>query len=266
MNRKTFILLFAGLLIAGFGGVLLWDDPEPGSGPVSVEAGTGSNPVPDASAISAEPSGSKPGASVLEQTRAWLGDLRGRDGVTQEWLVEGERILTNRRELLKSLIIVDPEQALEQALSDAERSLVPDELRHLLEQPVHGVGDLNLVIACGEDHPPGEHPTSETWREVHMAEKILKAHVYGNRNGMQTLVNVPLHGIAIDGEMAVAESPMQVIEVAADGAVRARFGEHDLTFPSRSAFDEAAEAVLAAERAHEGPVVTYPDLTSFTQP
>jgi hypothetical protein len=134
---------------------------------------------------------------------AWLAaDPQAR--IQREVLAEGERLAQARRSTLKGLIRTDPRSALALTVPLQTRQQLPDSIRRHLEVQVSGAGSLNVLVA--DDF---EHGTCEVSREVRIGGRSYEAFVYGRRLRDKCQTNVLLHGIAVDGAMAVAEDSAQ---------------------------------------------------------
>lgn len=111
----------------------------------------------------------------------------------------GEGLAWKRREALLTLIETDPEKALQLAAPYKWRVALPARITQYFETWVDGRGDLNVAIATDF-----EHASTRTIREVSVAGQTFKAFVYGRRNGQVSQTQIPLHGIAFSGKMAVS--------------------------------------------------------------
>jgi hypothetical protein len=121
-------------------------------------------------------------------------------------LVEGERLALKRREAMLNLIQTDPGKALAQAAPFAWRQQLPPRVTALLEEQLDGRGDFN--VAVGTDFA---HGTTSVFRNVQMGGKTYQAFVYGWRLAEPCKTGIPLHGIAISGQMAVQADPLRQI-------------------------------------------------------
>jgi len=125
-------------------------------------------------------------------------------------LQEGLRLAQDRRDVLKELIRKDPRTALEHALPFALRRGLPKEVFSLLEIRLDGRGDLD-VIAVGV--PGGSGPSAPRIdRTVRLGSERFEVFVYGRRTGQRSRKALPVHGIALDGLMALHESPVRILE------------------------------------------------------
>jgi hypothetical protein len=131
-----------------------------------------------------------------------------------------------RRTSLGRMISTDPRQALLLSLPPADRRGLPKFAMALLENRIHATGDLLLKIeetipGTGQDTPPqlpdltdnpdpqiSRLPKSRTYWRVRLGQAEYQASVYGLRLQHQTKFDTPIHGIALDDQMAISESPL----------------------------------------------------------
>lgn len=123
---------------------------------------------------------------------------------------EGVALARRRREELRDLIVSDPRRALELAIPHAVRSRLPGTVVGQLEERVEGQGDYEVLAAVAAAGAEGTVPG--VMRKVVMDGRRFTASTYGQRMFQPTLFGVPLHGIAVDDQMALAESPIRRLE------------------------------------------------------
>ncbi len=139
--------------------------------------------------------------------RAWA-DAEGASSAAPHSLARGVELARERRAALAALISTDPERALAEAVPPLVRQRLPAEVRALLEEPVSARASFRVLAAL---------PTTAAGPPAVRREVVLPggatyaASVYGARLRQPTADNVPLTGIALDGTMAVAESPVRVM-------------------------------------------------------
>lgn len=124
---------------------------------------------------------------------------------------EGVRLASQRRVAMKMLIQRDPERALQRAISESSRRAMPPAVAQLLERRVDERGDL-FVDAAGAGISPLPKGANVITRTAVVGGEELQAYVYGHRSTQPSRENIPLHGIAIDGELALSEWPGRVLE------------------------------------------------------
>ncbi len=124
-------------------------------------------------------------------------------------LVEGERLAWQRREAMLELIENDPKSAIELSVPFELRQSLPREITKFFEEQVDGRGDF--MVAVGTDFSSG---STATWRRVQLGERNFQAFVYGRRQSQISRTSIPLHGVALDGKLAVATEPLRVLSVA----------------------------------------------------
>ena len=163
-------------------------------------AGPGEN---QAAAISTE---------KVEAFQGWIERWQAAGADARETLLEeGTRLATARREEFKRLIVADPKRALEQTVPRVVRQALPEAIIALLEKPVSTAGDYTVRMGVPA---PGTQPPfpNLTERFFETAETNYKAHVFGRMEGAISRKGIPLRGVAVDRELAVAESPVRVLE------------------------------------------------------
>lgn len=176
--------------------------------------------------------------------RSWLteqlrGDTAGGD--------DGLALARQRRAALKELIRLDPEAALAHAIPTQARKKLPSSILDELEKPIDARGSYEVLIGCGDQG-------AETDRWATIGGVRYSAHVYGRRLASLTKENFPIHGIAIDRELAMSEEPFRRLldeEVTAPGAIGGEIavlsGDSRRTFSSPDELAAWARSMSAAE-------------------
>lgn len=113
-----------------------------------------------------------------------------------------------RREAMEKLIKENPRRALANAIPLAERAQLPAGVTDLLEQRVDGFGTLAKIYATAL---PGEAPIAPI-DHAYVNGESYDAFRYGARENLPGLTDASLHGIALDGSLAVLDSPVRVLE------------------------------------------------------
>ena len=119
---------------------------------------------------------------------------------------------------MAELIQTDPQKALALTIPFGWRNALPASVTRFFEQQVDGRGALDVAVA--EDI---EHVNERTMRWARINGQKYEAFVYGRRlrSGCQT--QVPLHGIVLDGKMAVSAEPIRLLGPdEADALAKAR--------------------------------------------
>jgi hypothetical protein len=122
-------------------------------------------------------------------------------------LAQGEALAWRRREALRELIATNPAQALAHAVPFHWRAELPPRITRHFERRVDARGDL--VVAIGTDLA---RQRATTYREAETAGERFQVFVQGRREALVTQTNVPLHGIAIDGRLALLNEPLRPLE------------------------------------------------------
>jgi hypothetical protein len=139
--------------------------------------------------------------------KAYLGatDEVGR----REMMGEGLELVEARRAAFKAKIVADPRGAIESAVPMVVRQALPEAIEARLERRVAAVADVE-VQAVSEGSGP-EEPVVRYFTRFGGEE--LRTYVYGRRTGQNSLKQVPVNGVAMDGVMALNESPLRVMEL-----------------------------------------------------
>lgn len=149
--------------------------------------------------------------NALDSFEAWLQSyLRGSNGERMRIESVGLHLAQARRAALRELIESDPERAWESRVRWAARKELPAEIREQLEEMVSARGDLEVSGAIPFANQKTEFRPIVRWAAF--AEKSYMAFVYGRTAGQSTRRNISLHGIAIDGALAVADSPLRILD------------------------------------------------------
>ncbi|MBL4574737.1 MAG: PKD domain-containing protein [Opitutaceae bacterium] len=183
------------------------------------------------------------------------------DRMRQKLLDEGVALASRRRDFMKWLISEDPELALSLAVSEEVLKQLPEEVAGLIERGVSGKGFYGVLAVCGESLAPSGGIGAEKKgsfsgrisREVVFNDLTYRAHVYGRRAGLGTRESLLIHGIAIDDDLALYDTPYQILEGSASrlsfkGRIVARIGDRIETFESVEAFEEVALALVEKEK------------------
>lgn len=178
-------------------------------------------------------------SGVFSEFETWCGQyLQGKTADVSEQLRRGQYLAIKRRELLRELIVIAPKAALEHAVTSYTYRRLPASITANLEGVVSGSGDF-LVYVIDQDH----YTRSLIKREVVLGGSRYTAFVYGRRETMTTKFSIPLHGIVVDGSMAVAEEPVRRLapqELAAQvrplsiGEVRVEVGGEIVSFSNEA--------------------------------
>ena len=119
----------------------------------------------------------------------------------------GRELARARRESLVELIRTDPEAAISSALPYEVRLEMPGEIVALLEEPISTAGDYDMISVCFDALNPG----GNLIRKAHVDGRTFDVFTYGERLEVTTKRGLSLHGIALDGAMALANDPVRVI-------------------------------------------------------
>ena len=133
--------------------------------------------------------------------------------IRKQLLEKGVRLSVARAPILKSLITVDPERALEVAVSHGACKKLPPAVLENMEAWHTEVADFKAVHACyNHNKLKGRIKRWATLSDGRTCE----AFVYGDRRYMPTLSNVAISGILIEDKMAVSEKAYRIVKEMPD--------------------------------------------------
>jgi hypothetical protein len=191
--------------------------------------------------------------AAFAQVRAfesWLTDFRRADPTAAVSLTPKGRVLAEaRRAGLKYLIETAPRRALEFALAADVRAELPTEVQSLLEQRLDARGNFEVVVSCYGTQTRTDH-------FVEVDGHRYAAYVFGRRDQEATKNNVPLHGILLDGAVALEETPYRLLDDGEKAALHlpelqlgVMVGNDAIPLADPADFKALAEHLIAAESA-----------------
>ena len=141
----------------------------------------------------------------------WTAKYLAADAAQRPALVEeGENLATLRRAELADLIRRDPEQALAVAVPFGVRSQMPGTIAAQFEKRVSGRGDYAVLATVPREDAPAAAPA--IIRQATIGKEEFTAYVFGDRVNQRTALNVSLHGIALEGALALSDSTVRVLD------------------------------------------------------
>ncbi|HEX3084406.1 MAG TPA: hypothetical protein VHP99_07795, partial [Pyrinomonadaceae bacterium] len=126
-----------------------------------------------------------------------------------ESVSRGVDLAARRRALLKELIRSDPARALRLAVPKETLRKMPVEVQTNLEEQISAHGDFMVLVSDEMDPVRGVFVAARVDRKVVIRGRVYEAAVYGRWLDMACKKDIPIAGIAIDGVMAVDESPLR---------------------------------------------------------
>ncbi len=132
--------------------------------------------------------------------------------------VEGQRLLTERRQAMAGMIASDPEAAILLTPTLVQRAMLPPKLRDSLEQIVSGEGFYGVKAICNHG-PEAEHGAGcRIENEVFLDRHSYKATIYGTRWERVTEESASIYGVALDGVLALHQDDVVVLPAGAVSA------------------------------------------------
>ncbi len=197
-------------------------------------------------------------AAPVEAFRTWTDLFRAAPSEERAAMVDdGVALARARRAKMSEWIQDDPERALTEAVPLEVREVLPAAVTQLLESRVSGVGELRVLARDGGIASPGDGVLRTA--DIHGVRYV--AHVYGRRARQLTQEGAALHGIALDGHMAVDASPVRVLErgeIALRAAARngmARVGGDASADAPQQAFVQVGDEVWGVADADDVAVI-----------
>ncbi|MBI3192576.1 MAG: hypothetical protein HYZ36_07920, partial [Pedosphaera parvula] len=220
---KRPLVLLGGLFFVGVLLVLLWSPRrrlenaavQPVAAPVMpVPPAKSPSVAPAASSTVAGPAGvpfapATEGGPVvtLSRFRDWAGRYAKASAEERAAMLQlGGALALERRDIMMDLIKHHPKEALKQALPYGVRKTMPPEILALLEVPVSGRGDFTSYCAYQQRAGGGVS------REAEINGRTYDAYIYGARMQQWSLRAAALWGVALDDQLALAESPLRILD------------------------------------------------------
>jgi len=170
-------------------------------------------------------------------------------------VAEGVRLAKRRQPAMRRLIATQPHLALQRAVPRLAK--LPEPVARYLEQHAEGLAEYTVTVACGG---PG-HRSCKVERTLELNGQRLTPRWQGRRAHLGSKSGLPVHGIVLDGQMAIADEPARELAAAEKTALGLPAAQTVLSLAgARRAFDSPAAAaawqqkLFAAEQAL-GPAV-----------
>jgi hypothetical protein len=125
---------------------------------------------------------------------------------------EGVTLARARRAEMRRMIVIDPQRALAVTIPAALRRSLPPAVLSELETRHAGRGEFSWLASQPKSGAPRAAPALH--RIIYLDGITYTARPYGRREAQLTKEGASLHGIALDGEFAVHESPLRVLDPA----------------------------------------------------
>lgn len=176
----------------------------------------------------------------------WAADYAG--SPSSQKIPEGLALAKARRAVMHDLIRRDPETALANATPEFVRRGLPAEIRGLLEEKIDAWAAMKVYGTTGGD-PDQDSPA--VIRRAELADgRQFNAFVYGHREFIATVENLPVQGVAVDGDLAVSEWPGRVAEALEADEAKAQLSADPICSESglETSANNTETALLTGER------------------
>ena len=170
--------------------------------------------------------------------KSWVADF----AASNADIAEGVKLARDRRAALLDLIEKDPRRALELAVPESVRRKLPASVLAELEERVSGRG--NLLVAAATALPGREHEVPAVMRTVAVSGREFETFTYGRRESAMSREQIAVHGIALDGRLAMSEWPARVLEPVEAAEARASLSTPPLCPVSGAVLDEHGDEVV----------------------
>jgi hypothetical protein len=152
-------------------------------------------------------------------------------------VAEGVRLAKQREPAMRRLIATQPQLALQRAVPRLAK--LPEPIALHLEQHTEGLVEYTVTVACGG---PG-HRSCNVQRSLLLNGQRLTPHWLERRAHLGSKSGLPVHGIVLAGQMAIADEPARELSTAEKTALGLAPNQTVLSLASeRRAFDSPAEA------------------------
>ena len=162
----------------------------------------------------------KPQPAAMTAFREWTERYRSATSAERAGLeAEGVALARARRPEMLRLIQDDPQRALAVTAPAMMRRILPAAVLDQLEVRVAGRGDFAVVAGTPA---PGQEGTAPLRRRIAFIDRVTyTVHSYGRREAQLAKEGASLHGVALEGHLALHESPLRALEPGEvpDGAV-----------------------------------------------
>jgi regulation of enolase protein 1 (concanavalin A-like superfamily) len=140
----------------------------------------------------------------------------------------GVELAANRRVEMKNLIVSDPQQAIRSTVPYEVRSQLPQRVVDRLEVPVNALGEYLVEAVVPEQ---GRKLMGlPIIRTAKIPGETYRVHAFSDGLQRPTRADVPIHGIAVDGELALNPTPYRRLP-RAEVVYRQSKGEANETCP-----------------------------------
>jgi len=168
----------------------------------------------------------------------WLSRYESAPADAKPGLVaEGVRLAKRREPAMRRLIATQPRLALQHAVPRLAK--LPDQISRHIEQHAEGLAEYTVTATCGG---PG-HRSCTVERSLELNGQRLTPRWLVSRAHLGSKRGLPVHGIVLGGQMAVADEPARELSAAEKTALGLPANQTVLSLAGeRRVFDFPAEA------------------------
>ena len=158
----------------------------------------------------------------LKAFSGWAGQFSSATPAEKGQLIKaGVELAKERRLVMADLIEFDPAAAVAAAIPQEVRAELPEEVLAHTERRISGVGNLDVYGITPARGAKQSVPLIE--RTARLGGRAYQANTYGVLASFGTVKDLYMHGVAVDGRIALADAPVRTLEagekVAAGAAI-----------------------------------------------
>ena len=128
----------------------------------------------------------------------------------QAMAADGLRLAAQRREIMRGLIQNNPQAAIAYAIPVWRAGEIPLDIRQIIEKRISGIGDLDVLGVTPARN--SSQPIKPVQRTAHFGLESYEASVYGRLATVGSQMDISMHGIAIEDQVALMDSQIELIE------------------------------------------------------
>jgi hypothetical protein len=145
-----------------------------------------------------------PYAVFREWTQHYLAEKSQSEITASQLIGQGQELAKLRRAAFGRLIKTEPKSAIAFAVPREVRQYLPSQIQTELETRVSGLGNLSIIAVDGDNN-------GTITKSARINGVTYRAYTYGRRATQTTKQGIPLHGITLDGNLALHESSLEEI-------------------------------------------------------
>ncbi len=150
---------------------------------------------------------------IYQEFNDWLSEFSANQNdkdYIQEHIKEGVVVAKARRVVLANEMKKHPRRALSHALSFYEYSILPQEVKNLVEEPITVSADLNVFSNDSVNNKNADNLVSLVYDE-NSERHSNNVYLYGNRKGILSKNNLAVQGIRLGQLAVISDQAFQIV-------------------------------------------------------